>query len=208
MISLGVMVAMFVALGVAAVMLNLPGMVADPADPGLHPPAWLNDYDWAKPALMFMGFWAAIGSNNMLLYLAALTNVPQELYEAADIDGASRLQRFWNVTWPQLAPTTFFITVMSVIGGLQGGFESARTMTPRRPRRQHDHAQLLHLHRGLRDRPLQLRLRRRVGAVPAGLRRDDVQLEVREQVRERLRSPWPVVRRQLHRPMPPTCRCN
>ena len=128
-ISLGVMVAMFVALGVAAVMLNLPGMVADPGDPGLHPPAWLNDYDWAKPALMFMGFWAAIGSNNMLLYLAALTNVPQELYEAADIDGASRLQRFWNVTWPQLAPTTFFITVMSVIGGLQGGFESARTMT-------------------------------------------------------------------------------
>lgn len=83
----------------------------------------------AKPALMFMGFWAAIGSNNMLLYIAALTNVPQELYEAADIDGASRLQRFWNVTWPQLAPTTFFILVMSTIGGLQGGFEMARVMT-------------------------------------------------------------------------------
>ena len=128
-LSLGAMVGMFAALGLAAVLLNLPAMVADPADPGLHPPAWLNDYEWAKPALMFMGFWAAIGSNNMLLYLAALTNVPQELYEAADIDGASRLQRFWNITWPQLAPTTFFITVMSVIGGLQGGFESARTMT-------------------------------------------------------------------------------
>jgi multiple sugar transport system permease protein len=65
----------------------------------------------------------------MLLYLAALTNVPGELYEAADIDGAGRLARFWNVTWPQLAPTTFFILVMSVIGGLQGGFEMAKVMT-------------------------------------------------------------------------------
>jgi multiple sugar transport system permease protein len=65
----------------------------------------------------------------MLLYLAALTNVPGELYEAADIDGATRFQRFWNVTWPQLAPTTFFVVVMAVIGGLQGGFEMVRTMT-------------------------------------------------------------------------------
>jgi len=65
----------------------------------------------------------------MLLYLAALTNVPGELYEAADLDGASSMQRFWNVTWPQLAPTTFFVVVMGVIGGLQGGFETARIMT-------------------------------------------------------------------------------
>lgn len=96
---------------------------------GLEPPLWLTDVDWAKPALMMMGFWAAIGSNNMLLYLAGLSNVPVELYEAADIDGASRFRKFWNVTWPQLAPTTFFIIVMSVIGGLQGGFEMAKTMT-------------------------------------------------------------------------------
>ena len=65
----------------------------------------------------------------MLLYLAALTNVPQDLYEAAEIDGAGRWQKFWNVTWPQLAPTTFFIIVISCIGGLQSGFESARIMT-------------------------------------------------------------------------------
>jgi multiple sugar transport system permease protein len=65
----------------------------------------------------------------MLLYIAGISNIPGELYEAADIDGAGRFQRFWHVTWPQLAPTTFFIIVMSVIGGLQGGFEQARTMT-------------------------------------------------------------------------------
>ena len=95
----------------------------------LQAPNWLNDVAWAKPALIIMGLWASIGSNNMLLYIAGITNIPQELYEAADIDGASRWQRFWHVTWPQLAPTTFFILVMSVIGGLQGGFEEARTMT-------------------------------------------------------------------------------
>ena len=78
---------------------------------------------------MIMGLWASIGSNNMLLYIAGLTNIPPELYEAADIDGASKFQRFWNITWPQLAPITFFIFIMSVIGGLQGGFETARTMT-------------------------------------------------------------------------------
>lgn len=124
-----VMVGLFVLLGFAAILYNLPWMVHNPRDLGLAPPEWIADYDWAKPSLMIMGLWGAIGSNNMLLYIAALTNVPGELYEAADMDGASRFQRFWNVTWPQLAPTTFFIGVMSTIGGLQGGFEAARTMT-------------------------------------------------------------------------------
>lgn len=124
-ISVFSMVATFIALGMIAVTDALPEMAAR----GLETPRWLTSIGWAKPALMIMGFWGAIGSNNMLLYLAALTNVSPELYEAADIDGANRMQRFWNVTWPQLAPTTFFILVMSTIGGLQGGFEQARVMT-------------------------------------------------------------------------------
>ncbi|MBP6506017.1 MAG: sugar ABC transporter permease [Opitutaceae bacterium] len=96
---------------------------------GIVPPNWLGDYAWAKPALIIMGLWAAIGSNNMILYLAGLSNIPPELYEAADMDGASAMQRFWHITWPQLAPVTFFIGVMGVIYGLQGGFEMARVMT-------------------------------------------------------------------------------
>jgi len=83
----------------------------------------------ARDAIIIMGVWTAIGGTNMLLYLAALSNVPQDLYEAAEIDGAGRWAKFWNVTWPQLAPTTFFIIVMSCIGGLQGGFQQARVMT-------------------------------------------------------------------------------
>jgi multiple sugar transport system permease protein len=83
----------------------------------------------ARDALVIMGIWMAIGGNNMLLYIAALSNVPQHLYEAAQIDGAGWWGRFRHVTWPQLAPTTFFIVIMSFIGGLQGGFEQARVMT-------------------------------------------------------------------------------
>ena len=98
---------------------------------GLHlvPPSWLAEISWAKPAIIFMGVWIFIGGQNMLLYLAALSNVSQDLLDAAEVDGAGRWQRFRNVTWPQLAPTTFFITVISIIGGLQGGFEQARVMT-------------------------------------------------------------------------------
>jgi len=110
------------------------GVLIGPALPaaaamGIEPPNWLGDYAWAKPALMIMSLWAAIGSNSMILYLAGLSNIPPELYEAADMDGASAAQRFWHITWPQLAPITFFIAVMGVINGLQGGFEMARTMT-------------------------------------------------------------------------------
>ena len=103
----------------------LPYMAAD----GLKPPEWLMQYNWAKPAIMIMGLWLGVGSNNMLLYIAGISSIPLELYEAAEIDGAGRWQKFWYVTWPQLAPTTFFIFVMSVIGGIQGGFEQARAMT-------------------------------------------------------------------------------
>lgn len=83
----------------------------------------------AREAIMIMGIWAAVGGNSMILYIAGISNIPPELYEAADIDGASGWQRFRYITLPQLAPTTFFIIVMGVIYGLQGGFEQARLMT-------------------------------------------------------------------------------
>jgi multiple sugar transport system permease protein len=127
MLGLGLLVAQFVLIGVGLAFCRIPVWAAVPG--GLQAPTWLADYYWAKPAIMFMGLWMSIGSNNMLLFLAGLSSVPAELYEAADIDGASGFQRFWHVTWPQLAPITFFIFIMSVIGGLQGGFEMARVMT-------------------------------------------------------------------------------
>ena len=83
----------------------------------------------ARDAIILMGIWTTVGGGNMLLYLAGISNIPAELYEAAEIDGAGVWAKFRHVTWPQLAPTTFFIVIMSFIGGLQGGFEQARVMT-------------------------------------------------------------------------------
>lgn len=111
--------------GLGIVSKSLPVTAAD----GLAAPNWLGHVSWAKPALILMGTWGAIGGGSMLLYIAGISNIPPALYEAADIDGAGAWQRFWYITWPQLAPTTFFIVIMAFIGGIQGGFEQARTMT-------------------------------------------------------------------------------
>lgn len=118
-----------IGLGVGLVALGLPERAAAPGGNGFKPPDWLIDPAWAKTALIIMGTWSAVGGGNMLLYLAGLSNVPPELNEAASIDGATGWQRFKHVTWPQLAPTTFFIVIMSTISGLQGGFEQAMVMT-------------------------------------------------------------------------------
>jgi len=70
-----------------------------------------------------------MGGYNMILYLAGIQGIPQELYEASAIDGASSWQKFQHITWPMLSPTTFFIFIMSVIAGFQGGFDAAFVMT-------------------------------------------------------------------------------
>ena len=92
-------------------------------------PHWLTSTKWAKPALILMGIWTEMGGYNMILYLAGLQGIPRDLYEAAEIDGANSWQKFRNITWPMLTPTTFFIFVMSMIGGFQGGFQQAYIMT-------------------------------------------------------------------------------
>lgn len=83
----------------------------------------------AREAIMIMGFWMGIGGNNMILYIASIASIPQDLYEAADIDGAGSVGKFWHITVPSVAPTTFFIAIMATIGGLQGGFQFAKIMT-------------------------------------------------------------------------------
>jgi multiple sugar transport system permease protein len=85
---------------------------------GIHnPPNWLTDVHWAMPALILMSFWG-IG-NTVVIYLAGLQDVPRELYEAADIDGASPVRKIWHVTLPAISPVIFFNLVMGIIGSLQ-----------------------------------------------------------------------------------------
>jgi len=103
--------------------------ILDPLGIPFERPNWLASVELAKPALVIMGFWIGIGGMNMLLYLAALANLPADLIDASKVDGAGPWTRLRHVIWPQLAPTTFFITIMSIIGGMQGGFEQARVMT-------------------------------------------------------------------------------
>jgi multiple sugar transport system permease protein len=90
---------------------------------------WIADPAWAKPALILMGLWVGIGGQNCILYLAGLQGIPGELYEAAEMDGAGWWQKLRYITWPMLAPTTFFILIMSIIYGFQSGFVGIHILT-------------------------------------------------------------------------------
>ncbi|WP_301335734.1 carbohydrate ABC transporter permease [Bacillus sp. FJAT-27445] len=93
---------------------------------GIDGPAWLFDPEWTKPALILMKMWAVGGG--MLLYLASLQGVSSEMYEAADIEGASSLQKFFNITLPMISPIIFFDIITSTIGAFQI-FQEAYVMT-------------------------------------------------------------------------------
>lgn len=84
---------------------------------GIEGPRWFNDPQWALWGLVLMSAWNVGGE--MLIFLAGLKGIPGILYEAAEIDGANRLQRFVRITLPMLSPTIFFNLVMSVIGSFQ-----------------------------------------------------------------------------------------
>lgn len=85
---------------------------------GFEPINWLGNTTWAMPSIILFVVWKGLG-HNIILFLAGLQNIPAHLYEAARIDGASKWQMFKNITLPMLKPTTFFVTVMTVIGYLQ-----------------------------------------------------------------------------------------
>jgi multiple sugar transport system permease protein len=84
---------------------------------GISGPYWQTDPNWIKPGLVVMLIWQ-VGSNTVL-YLAAIKNVPQHLYEAASMDGAGAWRRFKDVTLPMISPTLFFTFIILTIYGLQ-----------------------------------------------------------------------------------------
>lgn len=94
---------------------------------GLPSINWLQSVTWAMPAIMLMAIWAGLGYN-MVILLAGLQDIPQELYDAARIDGAGNWQSFRYVTLPLLSPVIFFVVVLSLIGSFQV-FGSAYVMT-------------------------------------------------------------------------------
>ena len=85
---------------------------------GLPGQAWLVDPDWSLWSVILVGAWQGIGIK-MLIYIAALQNVDESLYEAASVDGASTVRKFFAITVPMLKPATFFVLVISIIGAFQ-----------------------------------------------------------------------------------------
>jgi multiple sugar transport system permease protein len=84
---------------------------------GIQGPAWLLDPAWIKPSLVIMTLWGVSGT--MLIFLAALKNVPRDLYEVAELDGAGPVRRFFNITIPMISPTIFFNVIVLTIAALQ-----------------------------------------------------------------------------------------
>lgn len=85
---------------------------------GVHPlPGWLADPVWIKPAFALMSIWGV--GNAVVIYLAALQGVPGHLLEAAEIDGAGSVRRFWHVTVPMISPAILFNVVLGLIGTFQ-----------------------------------------------------------------------------------------
>jgi multiple sugar transport system permease protein len=82
-----------------------------------HPPGWLAEPFWTKPAFALMSLWTV--GTAVIIYLAALQGVPQQLIEAASLDGAGPIRRFWHVTLPMISPAILFNVVLGLIGTFQ-----------------------------------------------------------------------------------------
>ncbi len=85
---------------------------------GISPIDWLGNPDWAMPSIILMAVWKNFGYN-MIIFTAGLQNIPEQLYEAAEIEGANGWQKFYKITLPMLAPTTLFVSIITLIGFFQ-----------------------------------------------------------------------------------------
>ena len=81
------------------------------------PPGWLTDTRWAMPSMVLISFWGV--GNTVVVFLAGLQDVPRELFEAAELDGAGKVQSLFHVTLPCISPVIFFNLILGIIGTLQ-----------------------------------------------------------------------------------------
>jgi multiple sugar transport system permease protein/sn-glycerol 3-phosphate transport system permease protein len=94
---------------------------------GIDSPNWLNRPEWAMPAIIIVYVWKNLGFTSVI-FLAGLQAIPQDLYDAAKVDGANALWRFWSVTLPMLSPIAFFLIVTSILSTFQS-FDIIQVMT-------------------------------------------------------------------------------
>jgi multiple sugar transport system permease protein len=86
---------------------------------GIEGPTWLGSTTWALPSIILITLWTGVGGGRMIIFLAGLQSVPQELYEAAEMDGAASWAKFRNITLPMISPALFFNLILGIIGALQ-----------------------------------------------------------------------------------------
>lgn len=86
---------------------------------GIPGPTWLGSSQWALPSIIMITLWTGIGGGRMIIFLASLQSVPQELYEAAEIDGAGSWAKFRSITIPMISPALFFNMILGIIAALQ-----------------------------------------------------------------------------------------
>jgi ABC-type sugar transport system permease subunit len=94
---------------------------------GVASPNWIYNVNWSLPAVIIVLIWSGVGYD-MVLFLAGLKNISEEIYDAALVDGVNPIQNFFYITFPLLSPTTFFLTVTSFIGALKA-FDIISIMT-------------------------------------------------------------------------------
>jgi multiple sugar transport system permease protein len=85
---------------------------------GIAPIDWLGDPQWSMPAIIVFAAWKNFGGN-MIIFIAALQAVPEDLYEAARLDGANAWRQFWHVTLPMLGPTLLMVSILTIAGYFQ-----------------------------------------------------------------------------------------
>lgn len=95
---------------------------------GVDGPAWMSDTTWALPALTLMLIWLGLPLV-MILYLAGLQRIPDDIYAAAALDGAGRWRTLWSITWPNVRATTILVSTLQVINFMSGSFEVSLMMT-------------------------------------------------------------------------------
>lgn len=83
-----------------------------------NPPGWLADYKWSLPSIMIVYIWQQVGYY-AIVFIAGLKGIPEDVYEAARVDGASVIRQFFSITVPLISPTTFFLTMMGIIGSFK-----------------------------------------------------------------------------------------
>lgn len=83
-----------------------------------NPPRWLADFNWSLPSIMIVYVWQQVGYY-AIVFMAGLKSISEDVYEAAGIDGAGPIRQFFSITVPLVAPTTFFLVTMGIIGSFK-----------------------------------------------------------------------------------------